>query len=54
MRKLYFCYGALKKHYGKHQADRVMLFLTYLQHGNWKLYSLESGLYYKWYNKTKR
>ena len=54
IRKLYFCYGALKKHYGKHQADRVMLFLTYLQHGNWKLYSLESGLYYKWYNKTKR
>ena len=54
IRELLFCYPELKKHYGAHRANRTMLFITYLLHGNWKLYCLESGLYYKLYNKTKR
>lgn len=54
IRELLFCYPELKKHYGTHRANRTMLFITYLLHGKWKLYGLESGLYYKLYNRTKR
>lgn len=53
MLQLYFCYNTLKKHFGSHLAQRTLLFNTYLHHGNWTLYSYESGLYYKWYNRKR-
>jgi len=44
---LYRCYPQLKKQFGTLPAQRAMLFTTYLQHGNWKLYCLECAIYHK-------
>ena len=37
----------LAYYFGVHCANRTVLFCTYLLHGNWKLYCLESALYHK-------
>ena len=37
----------LTYYFGVHCANRTVLFCTYLLHGNWKLYCLESALYHK-------
>lgn len=47
IRKLLRSRKLLTYHFGSHRANRTVLFCSYMLHGNWKLYCLESALYYK-------
>ena len=47
IRQLFHRYGLLKYYFGKKDAKRILLFSHYCLHGNWKLFSIESYLIYK-------
>lgn len=47
-------YKYLKKYFSKTDCQRILLFTTYCIHQNWKLYSVCSAIYYKFFYKEKR
>lgn len=50
-RQIFGCYKELIQLYGKHNARRVLLFSNYCLHGNWKRFTIESAIAYKWFIK---
>lgn len=52
--RLLFSHSIVKQHFGAHLANRVLLYATYLKHGNWRLYNLGSAIYYKFYNAFRK
>lgn len=51
VRKLLWSRKQLAYYFGAHPANRTVLFCTYLLHGNWKLYCLESAVYHKFFKR---
>jgi len=51
VRKLLWSRKQLAYYFGAHLANRTVLFCTYLLHGKWKLYCLESAVYHKFFKR---
>lgn len=50
-RKLFFSYKTLKEQFGEFTAKRILLFSSYCLHEKYKLYALESGVFYKFFHE---
>lgn len=48
MRRVWRCYGVLKRCFGKNLARRSLLAASYAHHGNWNRFKIESYITYKW------
>ena len=48
-RRIFCRYKELVRLYGKNTARRVLLFSHYCLHGNWKRFTVESAIAYKWF-----
>lgn len=48
VRGLYKCYKELKRYFGEKTAKQILLFSNYCLHRNWKRFTIESAIFYKW------
>lgn len=51
--QIFGCYHDLIHYFGKTNAQRLLLFSNYCLHGNWKRFTIESAIAYKWFIKEK-